>query len=62
MADGPKAPSKQAEVKKAEVDVIVPPTEVVISMAPSHFTREQVMDIIGRVNDARAKGLSVRFA
>jgi hypothetical protein len=62
MADRPQSPSKQAEVKKAEVDVIVPPTELVLSMAPAFVSREMCMDYVLKAIDATKKGMSVRFA
>lgn len=64
MADGPEAPKQQEEVApaKAEVDVIVPPTELVVSMAAYAYTREQVLELIKNIDEAKAKGLTVRFA
>jgi hypothetical protein len=61
MADRPQAPSKQEEVK-ATVDVIAPPTELVLPMAAHTYTREQCMDMVHRAIDATKKGLGVRFA
>jgi hypothetical protein len=61
MADRPKAPSESKEVK-AQVDVIVPPTELVLPMAAHSYPREQVMEMVHMVIDATKKGLSVRFA
>lgn len=46
---------------KAEEDVIVPAKELVISMAPAFFTREQVIELLDRVRTADANGLTVRF-
>jgi hypothetical protein len=40
----------------------VPVTEMVISMAPAFFSREQVLDMIKEIDAAKAKGLKVRFA
>jgi hypothetical protein len=57
MADRPKAPSKQEEV-----EVIVPPTEVVLAVAAHSYTREQCMDMVHRAIEATKNGLSVRFA
>jgi hypothetical protein len=57
MADRPKAPSKQEEV-----EVIVPPTELVLPVAAHTYTREQCMDMVNKAIDATKKGLSVRFA
>jgi hypothetical protein len=64
MADRPKAPSKQAEVRvrKADIDLIVPPTEIVLPMAAHSYTREQYMEAVSIAIDATKKGLSVRFA
>jgi hypothetical protein len=62
MADRPQSPSKQAEVKKAEVDVIVPPTELVLPMAAHTYTREQVVEMIIKVKSAVKSGMSIRFA
>jgi molybdopterin synthase catalytic subunit len=57
MADRPKAPSKQEEV-----EVIVPPTEVVIAVAAHTYTREQCMDMVRMAIDATKQGLPIRFA
>jgi hypothetical protein len=45
-----------------EVPPIVPPTEIVLSMAPCMFTREQVIELVSQVVAATNKGLVVRFA
>jgi excinuclease UvrABC helicase subunit UvrB len=64
MADRPQAPSKQEEVvaKKAAVDVVVPPTELVLPMAAHTYTREQVIELIIKVKSATKSGMSIRFA
>jgi hypothetical protein len=65
LANRPQTPSEPKEVaptKAAEVDVIVPPTELVLPMAAHSYAREEVMDMVHKAIIATKRGLGVRFA
>jgi hypothetical protein len=65
LANRPQTPIEQKEVAptaKATVDVIVPPTELVLPVAAHTYTREQYMEGVNRAIGATKNGLSVRFA